>query len=62
MDVEEGGHETEAGRGMEIEEEEAVGGVCKADMQFVDDEGGTAGGRTVLKGWDVKGGCDGAVG
>lgn len=52
----EGGHDTEAGRGMEIEEEEAEGGVCKADMEFVDDGGRLAGGRTVLKGCDVKGG------
>lgn len=57
-----GGQDTEAGSGMEMEEEEADGGVCKADMEFVDDGGGPAGGRTVLKGWDVKAGCDGVLG
>lgn len=59
----EGGHETEAGKGMEIEEdEEAEGGVCKAEMEFVDDGGGPVGGRTVPKGWEVKGGCDEPLG
>lgn len=58
----EGGHETEAGRGIEMEEDEADGGVCKADMEFVEDGGGPAGGRTVLKGCDVKGGCVGPLG
>lgn len=37
MDVVEGGHEMEAGSGIEIDEEEAEGGVCKADIEFVEE-------------------------
>lgn len=58
----EGAQDTEAGRGMDIDEEGAEGGVCKADMELAGAGGGPAGGRTVLKGWGAKGGCAGPPG
>lgn len=42
-------HGTEAGRGMEIEEEEGGGG-WRLGIEFDEDGGGPVGGRTVLKG------------
>lgn len=54
---------TEAGSGMEMEEDGAEeDGGCKPGIEFDDDEGGPVGGRTVLKGWDENGGCGGPLG
>lgn len=41
-------HGTEAGRGMEMEEEEEGG--WRLGIEFDEDGGGPVGGRTVLKG------------
>lgn len=56
---------TEAGSGMEMEEdgaedEEDGGGGCKPGIEFDEEGGGPLGGRTVLKGCEEKGGCGGA--
>lgn len=55
---------TEAGSGMEMEEdgaedEEDGGGGCKPGIEFDEEGGGPLGGRTVLKGCEEKGGCGG---
>lgn len=53
---------TEAGSGMEMEEDGAEEGGCKPGIEFDDDGGGAVGGRTVLKGWDEKGCWGGPLG
>lgn len=53
----------EAGSGIEMEEDGAEeDGGCKPGIEFDGGGGGPVGGRTVLKGWDEKGGCGGMLG
>lgn len=54
---------TDAGSGMEMEEDGAEeDGGCKPGIEFEEDGGGPVGGRTVLKGCDENGDCGGPLG
>lgn len=55
-------HGTEAGSGMEMEEGAEEEGGCMPGIEFDEVGGGPDGGRTVLKGCDVKVGCGGPLG